>query len=381
MRILHIVGYTVERGGPSQVVYENAKFQLAHGHTVSILSVDYINEEKYPLPNGAKLILLKNHWLSKFIPDFSLETFKFFKDTKNDFDIIHIHGIWFWGGIVPFFVKSKAKKIITIHGMLSKWTLAQGYLKKKVLGFLVQNRTIKKADAIFVLTDAEQNELLDFVKVDRNKIHLVFNAIEPNTGVLENEKNKLLEEFNLNIDSKKILFLSRIHKKKGLDLLIKAYGLLCLETTQNIELVIAGPDDGFKDEALTLINSLNISKNVKFIGSVSGQTKQAVLAFADVFVLSSYSEGFPISVLEALESNLPVVVSDQTRIDFYLKKYDAGKVVSLNEVEIKDAIKEILFDTDLAQKYINNGKKMINELFRPDKVYGKALSIYQELIK
>jgi glycosyltransferase involved in cell wall biosynthesis len=382
MKILHITGYSVERGGTAKIVYENAQYQISKGHDVYILSVEFENEEPYPLPKGAVALWVKDHWLGKFISNFSPETNHFFKTHRDYFDLIHIHGIWFWGSVAPFLFKNKAKKVITIHGMLSKWTLSQGTLKKKIFGTLFQNKGLKQSEAIFVNTETEKLELLEYIKIDQSKIHVVPNAIETTKKVSEQEKLSFRENIGINKDSKNILFLSRIHKKKGLDLLVKAFALI-INNKPNLKLnlLIAGPDEGFKSEIEELIQKLNINEQVFFLGSVSGRLKEVIFSFSDVFALTSHSEGFPMAVLEAIEIGTPVLVSDQTRIDEYIKKYNAGEVVDLEIETIKNALERIIFDEELAKKYVENGHEMLKSEFSPDQIYGKMLSIYESIME
>ena len=380
MNILHITGYTVERGGTAKIVFENATFQISKGHNVTILSIDFPNEEPYPIPKGAKLVLTKNHWIGKFISNFSFETNDFLKKHGNSFDIIHIHGIWFWGSVAPFIFKNKAKKLITIHGMLSEWTMAQGKIKKWIFGKILQDTSLKEAKALIVNTEIEKNELLKYIEIEKSKIFIVPNAIEKSSPVSEKEKLDFKKRNGLQLRDKNILFLSRIHKKKGLELLIKAFsGLKNLDF--NVNLLIAGPDEGFKGKVEKMIKAFGLDKRVIFLGSVSGRTKEIVFSIADVYALTSFSEGFPMAVMEAIEAGVPVVVSDQTRIDTYISKYNAGIVVKLNEEQISEALLSILENKDLANDFVKNGEEMLLKEFRPEFIYGKMIEIYESILK
>lgn len=380
MNILHITGYTVERGGTAKIVFENATYQISKGHNVTILSVDFPKEELYPIPIGAKLVLTKNHWIGKFISNFSFETNDFFKNQGNSFDIIHVHGIWYWGSIAPFIFKNKAKKLISIHGMLSKWTMSQGKIKKWIFGKVFQDKGLKEASALFVNTEIEKNELLNYIEIENSKIFIVPNAIEKSSPVNEKEKLDFKEENGLHLSDKNILFLSRIHRKKGLELLVKAFASL-KNLNFNVNLLIAGPDEGFKGKVEEMVKALGLEKNVKFLGSVSGRTKEIVFSIADVYALTSYSEGFPMAVMEAIEAGVPVVVSDQTRIDTYISKYNAGIVVKLNEERIAEALLSILENKDLANDFVKNGEEMLLKEFSPEYIYGKMLEIYETVLK
>jgi glycosyltransferase involved in cell wall biosynthesis len=379
MKILHITGYTVERGGTAKIVYENAKFQLAAGHQVSILSVNFANEEPYPVPTGATLHLMKDHWLGKFISNFSLETLPFFK--ANTFDVIHIHGLWFWGSVAPFLVKNKAKKIITIHGMLSDWTMSQGKVKKALFGLLMQNKGLGDAKALVVNTHKEREELVKYLPVDKNKIYIVPNAVEKTKAISEADKRKFKVELGINEEDKNILFLSRIHKKKGLGLLVAAFAKVKDLGLQKTNLLIAGPDEGgYKDEIIQLIEDLEIPHTcIHFLGSVSGEKKQKCFAISDIYALTSYSEGFPMAVLEAIEAGVAVLVSDQTRIDYYIEKYEAGRVCTLSIDHIAKELNALLNDDANRNRLVSNANEMLEMEFTPQKIYTQMLDIYQKM--
>ncbi len=149
----------------------------------------------------------------------------------------------------------------------------------------------------------------------------------------------------------------------------------------NVNLLIAGPDEGFKGKVEEMIKALGLDKRVKFLGSVSGRTKEIVFSIADVYALTSFSEGFPMAVMEAIEAGVPVVVSDQTRIDTYISKYKAGIVVKLNEEQISEALLSILENKELANDFVKNGEEMLIKEFRPEYIYGKMLEIYESVLK
>lgn len=378
MKILHITGYTVERGGTAKIVYENAEYEQKLGHEVSIMSVDFANEQPYPVPAGVELFLLKDHWLGKFVSNYSPDFKKVFR--RKDFDVIQIHGIWYWGAVAPFLYHPSSKKVITIHGMLSKWTLAQGSFKKKLFGGLFQNQGLRKAAAIIVNTEIEKQELLDYLPVDPAKIKIVANAISIPKPAENDKISEAQLKFGIQAAAKKVLFLSRVHKKKGLDVLIEAFGLICQKYKDlNLQLIVAGPDEGFLLEAQEMTTKLGIAEKVIFTGSVAGEVKNALYQMADVFALPSHSEGFPMAVMEAMAACTPVVVSDQTRIDEYLLKFNAGIVVPVAAKETAEGIERVLFDEILSKELTKNASDMLVKHFTPEVVCQRMLDIYLSL--
>jgi glycosyltransferase involved in cell wall biosynthesis len=125
------------------------------------------------------------------------------------------------------------------------------------------------------------------------------------------EIKKLTERFPRK-RAKRMIFLSRVHPKKGLDLLFQAWAKLDPALTRDWEIAVFGPDEGgHLAEVQTLIQDLGIMDAVTFYGSVSGSDKEAAYRSGDLFVLPSRSEGFPMAVLEAASYGLPVVQTDE----------------------------------------------------------------------
>jgi glycosyltransferase involved in cell wall biosynthesis len=112
------------------------------------------------------------------------------------------------------------------------------------------------------------------------------------------------------MQKKRLVFMARLHPKKGLDLLLPAWARL-KEYHSNWELLIAGPnEDGYQATVEAIIRELGVESATTLVGPVTGAAKQALLKGADLFVLPSYSEGFPVAVLEAMSCRVPVVGTD-----------------------------------------------------------------------
>jgi glycosyltransferase involved in cell wall biosynthesis len=108
---------------------------------------------------------------------------------------------------------------------------------------------------------------------------------------------------------KRVLFLGRIHPKKGLDLLVPVWSRLGAQR-KDWELVVAGPDElNYRSQVQKLAGSLGIEREILFTGTVTGSAKIALLYSSDIFVLPSYSEGLPVSLLEAMACEVPVVAT------------------------------------------------------------------------
>ena len=278
------------------------------------------------------------------INKFSLSLFfNIYKDIKMS-DIVHIQGMFstptpislFWA-----FVFSKPT-LLTPHGTLGKWVMQNGSsMKKWWLKLLIKpfsNRIIWHATA-----EQEKYEILN---------HFPNATVEvvPN-GVFVNEfknyntlgKKEYIKKYtgveDDNVD-KIVISMGRLQKKKGLDILIDSF-VDVLKTYPNSYLLIAGPDEGEKDNLLQQIKELNLEKRVFLIGSVEKQNKIDFFANADLFALSSHNENFGIVYLESLATGTPIVASTNTPWEEVIE-YDCGKWVDNTKEATSQAIIEVL---------------------------------------
>ncbi|HWD97562.1 MAG TPA: glycosyltransferase, partial [Bryobacteraceae bacterium] len=177
-----------------------------------------------------------------------------------------------------------------------------------------------------------------------------------------------------------VLFLSRIDRKKGLDLLIPAFAGV-LREMPDAALVIAG--DG--DLALTAglrerCRALGIEKSVCWPGFLSGAAKAAALADADVFVLPSYSENFGIAVVEAMALGVPVIVTDQVGICREVAASRSGLIVAAAVDPIRRAIIELFSDRNLLTSLGRNAMATARSQFSTAAVTEKLLAAYSSAV-
>lgn len=276
---------------------------------------------------------------------------------KEKADIVHINGIWSplnWG-FQKVAQELKIKVILSPHGMLESWILQHNPLKKKVALFLFQNRAIKNVDHIHATAPMEEDSIrkLGF----KNPVCIIPNGIDL-TGI---------KEIKTQYGTKKMVFLSRIHPKKGVEVLLEAWRNC---DTKDWTLEIAGNGDASYIE--TLRQSAKGLKNVHFVGALYGEDKWNFLRSADVMVLPTYSENFGIVVPEALVVGVPVITTKGTPWQD-LENYNCGWWIELSVMNLKSTLEEV-FDTSIntLESMGNNGKNLVKEKY-DIKAVGKNL--------
>lgn len=372
MKILNLSDYTWENGGPAQTIFNHAKYQLAQGNEVHVLSPCDDSTTFYTVPEGMVIISCRKHFLSKFIHHFSFDTLKYLKKHGSEYDIIHIHGLWNFSALAPFLTKIKTPKIITVHGMLSNYSLNRSKLLKRLFS-IFQKRILKKADGIHVLHKDEKQELNNYLGYEHPRAYILPNGIDIADLTSREKPFDFRQKYGIGEDKKIILFLGRIDAKKGIDLLMPAFLEVC-HKVENAVLVLVGPDYGMKSYILDFVKKNHISTKVILTGMLKGNEKKDALAAADIFTLPSYSEGFSVAVLEALSFKLPVVVSDYIGFSNLVSDYNAGVVVDLTTQSIsREIIKLLLLNQEEHEKMKEAAFNLVNDNFTMSEIASKML--------
>lgn len=212
-------------------------------------------------------------------------------------DIVDVQGLWTWASYVSLkhWRKTSQPYVITPRGMLDPWARRNSWLKKQVFGSIIEFEHLKRAACLRATAELEAQHFRDFDL--KNPIAIIPNAIS-----IPELKPKVSQE------RRRVLFLSRIHKKKGIDFLLHAWRALQSEFP-GWELIVAGLDEGgYEQRMKALAESLQL-RRVSFPGAVFGVHKEALYRSSDLFVLPTHAENFGLVVAEALAQEVPVITT------------------------------------------------------------------------
>ena len=380
MKVLYITtSLSSKWGGPTTVVQGLSEALTKKGLEVSVLSPFKKDDEKNIIrPKGVQVELFKENAFSIFWNGYSHKFRKNIFNRIDNFDLIHIHEIWHYPCFVSYLAaKNKEPYIITPHGTLDPWCLNYKSLKKRIFSFLIQKRILNKASALHALTEKEREDIKKFGI--GNYVKVIPNGID--IKEFENLPSRLeLENIYPQLKNKKvILFLGRLHPIKGLDILARAFGAIA-EKRDDICLLFVGPnEDEYREKIESILKKEKVIDKTIFTGSLSGRKRLAVLGGSDLFVLSSYSEGFSMAVLEAMACQLPVVITRQCNFP-EVAENKAGFVIDPNEKELIIAINNLLKDVLLRKEMGENGRRLILREFTWDKIADKMIKLYQEVL-
>ena len=379
MKVLHIIpSVSPLRGGPSQAVIEMVRALRSEGIDASIVTTEdngiYRNKE-LPLNEWSQYkgipILVHSCMNSKirsireYLVSFSF-AYWLIKHI-GDYDAIHVHALFSFPSTISMMVAriSGVPYIIRTIGQLNSWSMKQSALRKKVMMILVEKHNLLKARAIHVTSNYERKDLEKLGLGDKCFI-LGLGVDLPNESIHESKKRK-----NGQI---RLLFLSRIHPKKQIDLLFSALAILKYKIKEERwELAIAGTGDGTYVEILkNLSKKLGIEKHILWHGHVGGEAKQKLISSSDWFVLPSASENFGISVVEAMASSLPVVISNNTGISDKVIQYSAGLICCEDPLKFAEVLSEAITSSDTIAMG-TSARKLVTDNYSW-KFIGKSLS-------
>ncbi len=382
MRILTICAYTWEAGGPSKVIFDHAEVALRYGHQITILSPISAGEKPYAVPHGARLILCqRTPVISRFFREFSGELYRYLQQHIGEYDIIHCHGLWHFGVLAPFFLDQQVAKVVTIHGVLDRWVYAHNRWKKRIIDMLAQKTFLRRADLIHLYNPDERDDLLRYLGYGHPNTVIIPNGIRLGDFANLPPKGQFRQAFGLPAHHKMVLFMSRLNAKKGLDLLLPAFRDYVCKHPDTV-LVLAGGDDGYADTARQFIGQNNLSDSIRMVGLLTGDTKKAALADADLFALPSYSEGFSMAVLEAMAAGTPVLVSDRVGFGDTIRQHEAGGVVDDLTVEsVRAGLERLLENDALRQRISQNALVLLRTHYDIDIVAKQLLAEYAKVIR
>lgn len=223
-------------------------------------------------------------------------------------DVIHNHSLWMLPNSYGSRIGRRLGKpvVITAHGALEPWALSNSGWKKRLVGAWFQWKDLRAAQCIHVNSHAEAEGIRRLGL--KQPIAVIPNGVDFGPIDAADDGEQFLSRFPDLRGRRLLLFMARLHEKKGLRHLIQAFSRVVPEYN-DWHLVIAGPDDGFEAPTSDLVASLGIENEVTLIGRLDGDLKYSALQAADAYVLPSFSEGFSMSILEAMGSGLPALIT------------------------------------------------------------------------
>jgi glycosyltransferase involved in cell wall biosynthesis len=328
VKILHtIASVNPEGGGPIEGIRQFARANELRGNKTEVVSLDapdapYLKTCTLPVhPTGPSL--LKYGYSPRLVP--------WLRQNAAHYDVVIVNGIWQYHSFAAWRAlrRSSTPYVLFTHGMLDPWfkrTYPLKHLKKLLYWPWAEYRTLRDAQAVIFTCDEERILARQSFGLYAAREQVVNYGTSRPGGDTGRQREAFLDLHPHLREKRCVLFLGRIHPKKGCDLAIRAFAKTFADQP-DWHLVIAGPDQvGWRPHLEAMAASLNIQSRITWTGPVTGDEKFGALLSAEVFLLPSHQENFGIAVAEALACGVPALISNRVNIWREIEADSAGFV-------------------------------------------------------
>lgn len=363
MRIIHYIP-TVDRiaGGTSTYMQVLAK-EL--GKIAELHIITHASDNPLPIENCAI------HYVAGYNPlkgNFKTAINHLFEDI--DPNLVHVNCCWLPACTVVQRLAQKRgyKVVLTPHGMLEPWIINRHYWSRKLPALILyQKATICKVDCLQATAENERDNLLG-LGYNQN-IKVVKLGIDDDSIEMKSSWQK----------TKQILFLSRVHVKKGINYLIEAAGILRNEL-KGYKIIVAGEGDA--DYIVSLKQQIvdkGLQDTIILIGGVYGEKKWELFQMSDFFVLPTHSENFGLAIAESLASGTPVITTVGAPWSD-LNSSQSGAWIEIGTQPLVETLRKFLDMTEEELEVMGcNGRKLIKTKYSAKVMAEKMMEVYREI--
>jgi glycosyltransferase involved in cell wall biosynthesis len=378
MRVLHVIPSVAERsGGPATAIVPMCRALKQEGVEVLLVSTDAGMDQDASVAEYKGIP-------AKFFPTQIGHSFKYSRPLSTwlvsniqQFDVAHIHAVFNHSSIAAAHVCRRARVPYVVRplGTLEPWSMTQKSLRKRVFWQVSGKGMLRRAAAIHYTTEAEKLSTERLLGLNHGKVIAL--GIEANWATSSTDA-RLDHHFPELVSGPYVLVLSRLHPKKGLDVLIDAFlSLVQVQKFAHWRLVIAG--DGPTDYVLKLKAMAGASSQIMFTGWLDGEKKDAVLSGASLLVLPSHQENFGLCVVEALSHSVPVLVSPHVNLAEEIVLANAGWIATVDKHALMARLAEVLSDEEERALRGQAGKQLAQK-YSWGTVAKSLVDLYKELI-
>lgn len=292
-------------------------------------------------------------------------------------DLVTIHSVNLFPQYAAFTEARRAKVpyIVTPHGALDPWLASKSRRRKRTMNVLWQRRMLANAAAIHFTTE-EEAELAGEITASTPHV-VVPNGVDISRFMETRSGRGFRCRYLDGYEGEVVLFLGRVAKKKGIDLLLRGFAAATAE--HDARLVIAGPDDESLTQELTRLSGLlGLEDRVRFVGPLYGDAQLDAFAAADVWALTSHTENFGNAVIEAMAAGCAVLVSTEVNVARQIARADAGLVTDLSTEAIASSLRGLLSSPE-RRSYLSARGRQLAQTFAWSVVAPELVRTYQRV--
>jgi glycosyltransferase involved in cell wall biosynthesis len=387
MKILHVIPAVAPRyGGPSQAVIEMCLALQHTGLMVELCTTDADGDGQLAVELN-KPILYRGVQTQFFHRDRS-EAFKFSRSLARwldgnvaRYDLVHIHAVFSHATYAAARAcqQHQIPYIVRPLGTLEPWSMQQKRPRKMLAWHLLFRRVLRNAAAVHYTTLQER-------ELTAQSLHLSKGIVIPN-GVDEallavETTGEFRKQYGIPANATVALCLSRLHPKKGIDLLLKTF----LELRKQgklapVHLVVAGDGEpNYVEELRGIVRGTGAESSVHLTGWLEGESKITALAEANLFVLNSFQENFGIGAVEEMACGTPVLLSRQVGLAADVAEHGAGWIVDLQQDGLRSGLLEATADATEAKKRGEKARRLVVDRFTWPRISTQLRALYESLL-
>ena len=360
MKVLtFMVSLDLNYGGPARSVPMLVKGLALEGVDVTLMTIRTKNMNLHALDGvNAKLKILEKGFSANELEEYVL---------KEKFEIIQLQSLWNieYHTLAKIAQKHCVPYIVTPRGMLEPWSLSQKKWKKKLALMLYQMKDLQKAACIFTTAEMEAQHVRELgVNVPMSVIP---NGIETEGYPCRANNNEV---------KKQVLFLSRIHEKKGIEFLLEAWKMIHDTYPEWILRIVGNGEEGYINSLKDKVKALELEACVQISDPVFGKVKVQLYQSSSLFCLPSYSENFGMVIAEAMSCGVPVITTTNCPWKI-LNETNTGWCIDLSVDNLEKTLREVLSKTPVdlyemgqrASKLVNDNFNYCNVAIRTKELY------------
>jgi len=382
MKILQVIPYFYPAwafGGPVRVAYHISQELAAKGHEVTVFTTNVFNpKEDFKISareyqvDGIRVRYFRN--IARFEGlYFSPTIVEALKEQVQNTDIIHMHEYRSLQNVVTYYFAKKYKRpyVLTAHGSIPR--VVERFLLKQLFDTLIGFRILNGASKLLASSKIEMKQYMD-TGISEDRIAIIPNGIDVKTFDNLPETGAFKRKFGLDKESNIILYVGRIHKRKGIDFLVDAFARL---NYSNALLVIAGAGNHYVSSLKDKAVRLGISEKVIFTGFISEADKLSAYVDSEVVVYPGLYESFPLVPIESALSSKPVIVSDDSIMAEIVTQGGFGFSARYGDVaQLTELLLKILGNPKIAEEMGSNGRDFVKKNYNWGDIVSKLEVVY-----
>ena len=388
MRVLHVIPSIAPRyGGPSQAILEMCRAVQKQHIQLMIATTDADGDSRLPVVVGSPVdyqgvpaIFFTRQCSEAY--KYSYPLARWLGANVKRFTVVHIHAVFSHACLAAARIcrRHNIPYIVRPLGTLDPWSMQRKPLRKRILWRLGVGRMLRHAAAIHYTTAEERRLAEDSLQLARGVVIPL--GIETEHLQIRENANLFRELHPTLGHAPYVLVLSRLHPKKGLELLLEAFLGLVKQQFKQWKLVIAGEGDGRYVTSLRLqVQGSGGDEHVLFSGWLAGREKVSALQGAALLALPSYQENFGLCVAEALACGVPVLVSRHVNLAREIEAAGAGWIAAMEPDDFREKLAQALEMKEERARRGEAGREFVDRFLKWPTVAADLITLYRSLIE